>query len=84
MGQLLLYYFHYLSAQHIKTFRLESDIEHCVTITNISENVGSSWCIANGAVPSESTKSLIFYWSDLNLLPKVAIKFQLNWLKASY
>lgn len=30
MDQLLLYYFHYLSAQHIKTFRLESDIEQCV------------------------------------------------------
>lgn len=32
----------------------------------------------------QSPKSLIFYWLDLNLLSKVAIKIQLNWLKASY
>lgn len=29
-------------------------------------------------------QKLNFYWLDLNLLSKVAIKIQLNWLKASY
>lgn len=33
---------------------------------------------------TQSTHALIFYWSELSLLPKVAIKIQLNWLKASY
>lgn len=35
-------------------------------------------------ISRQSPKSLIFYWLDLNLLSKVAIKIQLNWLKASY